>query len=358
MYQGMTEETRLQIELGLGIAKDAKADGDPAKSVMELIQKCLKRDPGWKKYYIKKVKVAIKPVDSARRSQRVKYAQLEREAWQMYIANRGDEASESLQRYVNATEPPDDVRAWLLQRAAWYVRAFDITKSLVWQKAAHERDRKMLRPPKGVQYPRQTAKLLSPAVGVLEWYRSFEHTLGAIAAVNHLRSQLVFDPEASSEHFEDGLRQLGTMLGFSANRPEREYGEGPDVLWLLGQSVFPIEAKNRVQPDVDGISKHDAGQLTQSTKWAEETFAERKTLVPVIAHPSSKVGLNAFPPDGTRVLTPRTLESLIKALNGFVLVLNTKAQEKWEVAEVEHLLQEHKLSGDQLVATFTVKVER
>jgi hypothetical protein len=88
MYQAMTEETRLQIELGLSIAKDAKAEGDPAKSVTDLIQKCMKRDPGWKKYYIKKVKIAVKPVDSAHRSHRVQYAQLEREAWQLYIANR------------------------------------------------------------------------------------------------------------------------------------------------------------------------------------------------------------------------------------------------------------------------------
>lgn len=147
------------------------------------------------------------------------------------------------------------------------------------------------------------------------------------------------------------------MLGFSSNRPEREYGEGPDVLWLLGQSVIPIEAKNRTQPDIDGISKHDAGQLDQSTKWAKETFAERKNLTPVIVHPTNKEGTNAFLPDNTRALTPRMLDNLLKALSGFVLVLNTKAQEKWEVTEVEKLLHEHKLSGEEFFSTFTVRIE-
>ena len=39
-------------------------------------------------------------------------------------------------------------------------------------------------------------------------------------------------PAATSNQLEEGLKRLGQFLGFHCERPEQEYGVGPDVLWL------------------------------------------------------------------------------------------------------------------------------
>lgn len=54
---------------------------------------------------------------------------------------------------------------------------------------------------------------------------------------------------------------------------------------------------------------------------------------------------------------PKQLTGLARFFSwGQFMCANVK--EKWEVAESDHLLHEHKLSGDHFFATFTEKVER
>ena len=44
-------------------------------------------------------------------------------------------------------------------------------------------------------------------------------------------------PAASSNQLEEGVKRLGRFLGFHSERPEQEYGVGPDVLWLPEEST-------------------------------------------------------------------------------------------------------------------------
>jgi len=54
------------------------------------------------------------------------------------------------------------------------------------------------------------------------------------------------------------------MLGLTSSRPEKETKRGPDVLWLIADHAFCIEAKSGKDAP---ISKADAEQLLLSRQW-------------------------------------------------------------------------------------------
>lgn len=65
---------------------------------------------------------------------------------------------------------------------------------------------------------------------------------------------------ASSNPFEQGLVDLGRMIGLSTERHDNN-GEGPDVLWLLQSKIgLVIEAKSR-KKETGALKKEDHGQL-------------------------------------------------------------------------------------------------
>jgi hypothetical protein len=118
--------------------------------------------------------------------------------------------------------------------------------------------------------------------------------------------------------------------------------------------VVPIEAKNRVGSDSKTIAKEYAGQLTQSAKWAADTFPERKNHVPVMAHRSVALEASAFPPDGTRILSPTGIVALLRQLAAFVTKLSETPADQCEVATIEAMLVSHKLTLPQVLSAFTV----
>ena len=53
-------------------------------------------------------------------------------------------------------------------------------------------------------------------------------------------------PTASAARYEEALANLGGYLGFEAERPEKVYNKGPDVLWRTDAGFdFVIEAKEQ-----------------------------------------------------------------------------------------------------------------
>ncbi len=351
----LTHQTRKQIEFGLEIAKGVKQqdDGKWQLEVETLINQCLGRDPGWKRAYQTKVKLVATAPDVQLRASRIEQAWVERTAWEKFINNQGADGAEIVHKFVNTNHPGDDIAAFLLQRAAWYVRNEEPARSLEWQRWAREHDPQLLMPPEGVKYVKRAVSAKRTAVKVLEWLNEYDNLNAAIACVEDVRSQLIFSPEASTERFEQALCDLGRMLGLDSSRPEREFRDGPDVLWMEGQTVVPLEAKSGVGEGTTAISKHDAGQLTQSAKWAADTYPERQGHVPMIAHTSSVQGENARLPDGTRVLTPKHLTDMLDALGALVAAASHGPRDADEIAK---LLVKHRLTLPQILAERTAKV--
>ena len=353
----LTDQTRRQIEFGLEIANQIKKTGDWRSEVEDLARHCLQRDPGWSKAYKKHGAArATQPGDTAQRIARIDLAHAERTAWERYINNQGNDAAATIQDYLNIARPPDGEKAFLLQRAAWYVRKDDPSKSLEMQKFAREHDSQLLMPTSRVTYRKQSRRATAAAAHCVDWLSQFSHPNAALAAIEDLRSRLVFSRAASWEAFEAALTDLGTALGFDSSRPERAWHVGPDVLWMDGPYVVPLEAKNNIDVDAVAISKEDAGQLTQSASWAAEVYSDRPKLFPMIAHPATRAGDAAYPPPNTRVLTPKLLAGVLDAFAGIVAGGLYESGVAVTADIADRKLEEARLTLAAIVETRTSKV--
>jgi hypothetical protein len=311
--QGLTAQTRKQIEFGIEIAKSVRQGGDWRTEIETLIWQCLNRDGGWKRAYQLMTKASASENQEVVAS-RLAQAVAERAAWNQHVSNRGADAAATMRAFLNKHSLEPGAQAFLLQRVAWYERKDDPAKSLETQTFAREQDPQLLMPPSGVKYRKGASAARPSAIAFVQWLETFDTTNAAIAALDALRTRLTFAPDAPHEQFEQGLCDLGAILGFESRRPDREIKDGPDVLWLEGLIAVPLEAKNRTSADSDAIAKHVAAQLMQAEAWTKQMYPERTQVVPVSVHPRSKCGDHAIMPSSARVLTPEHLYALLDAL--------------------------------------------
>ena len=66
----------------------------------------------------------------------------------------------------------------------------------------------------------------------------------------------------SSAQVEEAIRCLGQYLGLKSTRPDKEYGTGPDVLWMSEEGhAACIEVKTDKQ-STSSYRKEDVGSYT------------------------------------------------------------------------------------------------
>ena len=100
---------------------------------------------------------------------------------------------------------------------------------------------------------------------------------------------------SSTQRVEESLRYLGQYLGFEASRPDKEYGKGPDVLWVVkDRSVAVcIEAKTGKKEN-GSYTKDDVGQLHNHMQWVREQ-GEFEKIYPVFVGPKNRATEAASP---------------------------------------------------------------
>ena len=198
----MSVETRAQLELGQELARLAREEsGAPhGETFDDLVNKCLKRDRAWKRYYDEQVRAVIEPGKPTDES-RITIADSERRA--AMAAQDGDpaEAARILQALLNECIPNAEpaVRGRMRQTLACYLYDVDPAQAIELQKAAYGDNRAMLRPPRGVVPRSPEAAKIETASRVIEWVKSFANPNGAIAHVQSLATGLSFGAGAERQ---------------------------------------------------------------------------------------------------------------------------------------------------------------
>jgi hypothetical protein len=163
-------------------------------------------------------------------------------------------------------------------------------------------------------------------------------------------------PAASSNQLEEGLKRLGTFLGFHSERPERDYGVGPDVLWLPdGELGIVIESKGNKQAK-NALKKEDHGQLLVSVEWFKEQYPTR-TCIRVQLHPTDKATQPAMA-QNTFVLTFDSLERLVSAVRSLLTeVCHSATTTRGRLHLCEELLRCHNLTPGELIKHYFGKFD-
>jgi hypothetical protein len=344
-----TLTTRAQFSLSEKVAEQLRGKG--VRELRSAIKTVLKRDRGW-------VDVSRGSLVGAKYEQRGNVNPVAAAQRGAFNAARGRDYSEAvkqIQSVANAEKDPR-VRGWLKQQLAQYenfIRPVDSQKIL---QSAFADNKLVTRPLAGISYERLSSVARDQAPAAVE-YLSREFPSGNHLAVElySLLDDLKFEPD-TAVRFEIAVATVARLIGFVSQRPEAEYGRGPDVLWSLGSSKFlVIEAKNGVSTDT--IAKSDCDQLSGSVNWFRESYDQSASAAPLMIHPVALTDRACAPPKGMRVMNTQGLEVLKSALQGFVLALS---QGSWppKASEVAAQLSHYSLTPSGLLAKYTVGVKQ
>ncbi len=334
-----TEDTKRQIEAGKRLSVEIKStSANSYKAILELVSQCLNRNPGWQTYH----RNALQGSQSTPVSTDTDLAVLELNAWQFALKSNYSKASDEIGNLIKSNDDlSDGDTGWYLQKQAEYLHHVDKASAFEKQIKAHDFNRRLLKPPEGIMYRKLQAKHTEQAYAALAWMKRFSDPNAMVIAAQEVIYALAFGVNHNT--FEEALKDLSEIIGFDAQRPDKEAGRGPDVLWRLDNGRYlVIEAKNQVRLDRAAIYKAEAEQLCHHATWFEQNYTGQP-YTPVLIHPADTLSHDAYLPDGTKIVQEGDLQQLGETVNEFVASLTTKPASQWSPQDIQQQLTAYKL---------------
>jgi hypothetical protein len=221
-------------------------------------------------------------------------------------------------RAVNASGEPR-LKGWRQEEVAVYKHQIDPAAAQQVLVGAKALNQAITRPLAGIGYRRLSAADNQARAAATFLKNTYPDRNSLVVGINALLDDFVFDPDGTAE-FEDATELLGRHLGFASQRPERDAGTGPDVLWALGaQKYAVIEAKSGSTSNM--IHRKDVAQLGHSMNWFEQNYDGDSAAQPVLVHPVNLLASDAVAPAGCRVMTKEKLSVLRDAIRAMAVAL-------------------------------------
>jgi hypothetical protein len=143
------------------------------------------------------------------------------------------------------------------------------------------------------------------------------------------------------------------LLGFTAERPDNDYGVGPDVLWLLDDETgLIIEAKSRKNAG-GALTKTQHGQLLNAAEWFKETYPKSRG-VRVSVHPNVKSTKSTVTGESKALTFDKLNELISNARKFFTTLCESSLPDSELVTRCEQLLPKYSLTPELLVDTYLV----
>lgn len=335
----LTRITRAQIEMGKTISENIHS----RQEFIQTMETCLDRNQDWIRFHAETL-AELTETDPVAVEQ-LSHASIEREAFRLWRDANYERAITKLLKYSEDNSAIDkETKGWILQfaaRIAYSWKNRDLSIDL--QKQAFALSRNLFRP-KIIEYtklnnPGQQAQTI---ISQITYYRTRK---GHLSKFDEMAAHMV--PEASANQFEQALADLGKYLGFVADRPEKSYGVGPDVLWLLNsKTAWVIEVKSRKDRD-NPLTKSNHGQLLNSEQWFRKEYP---TMNPV----RMIIGPNRLKTENTiagesKVLTFDKLNSLLHSLRSMLSALCNSVESDDQLVHLcEQLLVKYELTPNRL----------
>lgn len=347
----LSSQTQMQITIGLQIAEMAKEEAISTKAVATLIglvNQCLKRDPDWKAFYSEKME-NIKP--GSHEGKVLEIFELELAAESKFQESKAPAAIGILQQLIDQYITDNSEKGWYLQEMARYRHYISHTESNKLQLAAHSKNRFLMRPREGMQID-QIIVSQKRVANIIKWISSFDNYEELIIAVDDLTGRLKFG--VSADRFEQAFDELGKALGFTCQRPDKEWKEGPDNLWGLREGEFLlVECKSEVDLNRAEIYKSETGQMSNSCAWFAKNYSGSKAKK-IIIIPTNKTGKGAgFSDSDIEVMRENELAKFTKSARAFFGEFSGMNFKDLSEQQVQAFLENHQLSVDALLKNYS-----
>ena len=353
----LSSQTRVQVEIGLEIAEMAEQEIKNGVNALEglhnLIQQCLKRDDGWKEFYVQRMS-SVTPEPTAGDILDVFSAELEAEL----LFQRGEvgRAVEAMQSLIDSHIKDQGDKYWYLQEIARFTHTSSKVDSNRLQVSAHRGNRYLMKPRHGVEFTPLQVVSQKRVEAIIEWIRTHPAYEQLALDVEDILARLEFGVKA--ERFEEALKALGMALGFSSERPDKEWKEGPDNLWCVKAGHYLlVECKNEVALQRAEITKDESGQMNNACAWFEKYYkgtAAKKIMV----IPTNKVSRAAGFVQEVDIMRDKELRKLRNNVRGFFAEFKEADFSSLSETKIQQFLDAHQLSVEALLSDYAEKVRQ
>jgi tetratricopeptide (TPR) repeat protein len=347
-YMKFSPATRAQLALSRSVSDLLR--NKPLSELDAVILQCLHRDAAW----VSASRSVLDGIvyDGERPVPEVAVAQ--RAALDLATVGQYRKAADALEPVLSKTADTKQ-RGWLKAQAAAYRHLHDPVAAQDLLTSALADNRAITKPRHGVGYTRLSAhsdQAKRCSEFLVSRYSGARQLLIAVAAI---LDDLTPHPD-STEEFEQAWYELGSHLGFASQRPERDQGDGPDVLWMLGdRRALVTECKSGVT--TDSISRHDAAQLSHSVDWFAEQYDSSYRSTPLMLHRTNVLHSKASARYGMRVITFDKLQKLRESVDNFIQAVSTDDYWKDHMAVAERLASFH-LTGSQFLNAWALPTKK
>lgn len=338
--------TQAQLKLSEDITKQIGGGIQDIEAAMEY---CLSQSPEWRKVAREALSNITYPDEADIRGIAVSL----RHAFDAASIGSFNDAMDAIQEVINNAQISYNpvVKGWLKWQLAEYCNFIDQPKAQEILKSALQLNRGLPKPLEGIEYEKLSTENLSQAKNSAWAVRSYDgHKNKLLIDINGTLDDLIYLPETANR-FEQAFKEIAKVLGFESQRPENEYGKGPDVLWAVGNlQYFIIECKNGATNPI--INKADCNQLNGSVNWFLGKYDHSCSYTPLMIHLSNKFEYAASPHNKTRVMTTGDLDAFKNAVRSYVQSAASKLSE-FDTQEAGKLLGQYNLLPDLFLAKYT-----
>ena len=346
-YQMLTLATKKQVDLSREISEHIQPP--VVESIESVIRQCLDRDPAW--IQISKARLLNLHSSDELRLDLNKLA-LHR-AFQYARLNQYDEAMSALDNAIDSTDD-SQVKAWLLSRKASFQHQIDRQGAQETQLSACLNEPSAVKPLVGLPYEELSSGERGQSETLISNHQlRFIEPVDMLLYADGLCADLQFG-SVDADKFECAIDDLAWFLGFQSQRPEKNWSEGPDNLWILPNGCFiVIECKNGVGGSTS-IARRDLGQLGQSIAWFSKRYPS-STYIPLLIHPQRTFYPDASPIPDMCVMDKMKLESLRSNLKKLAKQL-ARPNVSANISEVSQRLKEFGFSADDFIESWCLPI--
>ena len=350
-----SSQTKKQIEIGMEIAELAVADisgkVQPIDALRSLMKQSLDRDDGWKEFYKEEMnKISAKPESSSIYEMLV----LERNAAVANYAGDHEKACTLIQEIIDKYCEDESEKAWYLQLMARYKYIQSLVDSNSLQKTAFMKNHELLKPSEGIVYKKLEFLNENRLQRINSYIKTFKKYQELMLHVESILNDLELG--ATAEKFESALREVGIMIGFLSERPDKEFKKGPDNLWCgVSNEYFIFECKSEVNTDRQEINKKEAGQMNTHCGWFESEYGKESSVKRILIISTKHLSYHADFTHEVEIMQGDKLKKLRKNIKSFFKEFSKFELDSITNETIQDFLNAHKLDINSLKTLYSEK---
>lgn len=347
-----SNQTKMQISIGLEIAEAAKEDlkqeESPYKVITDLLKQSLTRDEGWKEYY----KEQMDEIEvSSENNPLLDLFQLEYDAEINLYNGDPEKACALAQKIIDQNCIDNSEKGWYLQNLARYQYNISKVDSITTQKSAFKMNYQLLHPRGGITYKKLEFINQNRISRIKSWISAHDNYEEMMLSIGNITDELTFGMPA--EKFENALQELGETIGFMSQRPDKEFKKGPDNLWCgVDDNYFMFECKSEVLEKRAEINKHEASQMNSHCGWFEALYPAKEAKR-ILIIPTKNLSYHANFTHEVEIMRKNGLKRLKENVNGFFKEFKNYKISEVEDAKINSFILIHKLDLDSLKSEYS-----